>query len=169
MRRRDCKAPGGERGDAMGGLQQSRASKVCLPLLVPLSGLLPEFLTRAWGWQTEAAQSRHRCRRICPAPAEPPRGGTHRPGERRAGHPPARAGCERRWRGGNGKVQTASSYLSPPLAPQTGVWGRWGRLRLGPPPPHAGPAVVCGSMGIWPLVPAAAGRGLCFLYKKRHN
>lgn len=25
------------------------------------------------------------------------------------------------------------------------------------------------SMGISPLVPAAAGRGLCFLYKKRHN
>ena len=64
--------------DGTGGLQQGRLSKAFPPLLVPLSGLLPELLSRAWRWQRQAAPSRHRCRRACPAPAEP---GAPRPGD----------------------------------------------------------------------------------------
>lgn len=119
--------------------------KVFPSFLVSVSGH-SRLLSRGGGWQRQSAP----------------------PGIAAAGpvpHPPARTGSTCRSRGLPAEgFQTASSYLSPFLASQTCVGGR---LRLGKAPRGAG--VVCGSMGIWPLVPAAAGRGLCFLYKKRHN
>lgn len=76
VRRRDRQLRSTRRERRWGGL---RPAKGFPPLLVPLSGLLPELLSR--GWQREAAPSRRRCRRARPAGAGP---GARRPGGRTA-------------------------------------------------------------------------------------
>lgn len=75
VRRRDQQSTW--RGTRWGDSSKVVPARVFPPLPVPLSGLLPELLSRACGWRREAAPSRQRCRRACPAPAEP---GARRPG-----------------------------------------------------------------------------------------
>lgn len=99
----------------LGGLQQRL--KIFRPLLVPLSALLPELLSRACGWRGEATLSRHRCRRACPSHAQPrARSGTRQPG---LAAPAGAVGC----------VRAGVSYpntFSPSAL-------RGARLRLGTP------------------------------------